>query len=102
MVLAVEAKAALGPDGLGLRAGPPVQEVEVVAGLVDQQAAADFSEIYLSADKSKSDNISTNYVGGFNYNFNQWSRIQAFYTIRQEEGPSVNNNYLSVQYQIGF
>ena len=53
-------------------------------------------------DKSKSDNISTNYVGGFNYNFNQWSRIQAFYTIRQEEGPSVNNNYLSVQYQIGF
>ena len=53
-------------------------------------------------DKSKPDNISTNYVGGFNYNFNQWSRIQAFYTIRQEEGPSVNNNYLSVQYQIGF
>jgi hypothetical protein len=53
-------------------------------------------------DKSKPDNISTNYVGGFNYNFNQWSRIQAFYTIRQEEGPSVNNNFLSVQYQIGF
>jgi len=53
-------------------------------------------------DKSKPDNINTNYVGGFNYNFNQWSRIQAFYTIRQEEGPSVNNNFLSVQYQIGF
>lgn len=53
-------------------------------------------------DKSKPDNISTNYVGGFNYNFNQWSRIQVFYTIRQEEGPSVNNNYLAVQYQIGF
>ena len=47
-------------------------------------------------------NISTNYVFGGNYNFNSWSRLQAFYTIRQEEGPSVKNNFLSVQYQIGF
>jgi phosphate-selective porin len=48
------------------------------------------------------DNISTNYVFGANYNFNNWSRLQAFYTIRQEEGTAVKNNFLSVQYQIGF
>lgn len=51
---------------------------------------------------SKPNNISTNYVFGANYNFNNWSRLQAFYTIRQEEGPAIKNNFLSVQYQIGF
>jgi phosphate-selective porin len=47
-------------------------------------------------------NITTNYVAGANYNFNSWSRIQAFYTLREEQGASVNNNYFSIQYQIGF
>ncbi|HEX2394684.1 MAG TPA: hypothetical protein VHI78_05020, partial [Bacteroidales bacterium] len=51
---------------------------------------------------SAGDNISTNYVFGLNLNFNNWSRIQAFYTFRTEEGTPVNNNYISVQYQIGF
>jgi len=59
---------------------------------------------YDTFDKNteKSDNISINYVAGLNYNFNNWSRIQAFYILREEEGPSVNNNQISVQYQIGF
>ncbi len=47
-------------------------------------------------------NITTNYVVGINYNFNAWSRLQAFYTLREEQGTSVDNNYLSFQYQIGF
>ena len=51
---------------------------------------------------STSGNISTNYVFGANYNFNNWSRLQAFYTIRQEEGTAIENNFMSVQYQIGF
>jgi phosphate-selective porin OprO and OprP len=51
---------------------------------------------------SKADNISTNYVVGANYIFNSWSRLQAFYTISTEEGAAVKDNYLSVQYQIGF
>jgi phosphate-selective porin OprO and OprP len=51
---------------------------------------------------SDADNISTNYVVGANYNFNSWSRLQAFYTFRQEEGIAVDNNYFSIQYQIGF
>lgn len=51
---------------------------------------------------SSTKNITTNYVGGLNYNFNTWSRIQAFYTVREEQGAAINNNYLSVQYQIGF
>jgi phosphate-selective porin len=51
---------------------------------------------------SKADNISILYVIGANFNFNSWSRLQAFYTFREEEGASVNNNYFSLQYQIGF
>jgi phosphate-selective porin OprO/OprP len=51
---------------------------------------------------SAPENISTNYVFGGNYNFNSWSRLQVFYTIRKEEGTAVKNNYLSIQYQIGF
>lgn len=51
---------------------------------------------------STAKNVSTNYTFGFNYNFNTWSRLQAFYTIRQEQGPAVNNNYMAIQYQIGF
>jgi hypothetical protein len=54
------------------------------------------------SNTSNSNNISTNYVFGANYNFNSWSRLQAFYTIRQEEGPAIKNNFLSIQYQIGF
>jgi phosphate-selective porin OprO and OprP len=51
---------------------------------------------------AKTDNISTWYEIGANYNFNAWSRLQAFYTFKEEEGPAVSNNYFSIQYQIGF
>jgi phosphate-selective porin len=47
-------------------------------------------------------NITTNYVVGANYNFNSWTRLQAFYTFRKEEGTQINNNFFSIQYQIGF
>lgn len=53
-------------------------------------------------DMDAGDNISTRLAAGLNYIFNNWSRIQAFYTFRDEEGELVNNNYLSVQVQIGF
>jgi phosphate-selective porin OprO and OprP len=53
-------------------------------------------------DKSKEDNISNNYVIGANFNFNTWSRLQAFYTFREEQGEAANNNYFSIQFQIGF
>jgi phosphate-selective porin OprO and OprP len=50
----------------------------------------------------KKDNISTLYVAGVNIHFNAWSKLQLFYTFREEEGPSVNNNYFAMQFQIGF
>lgn len=53
-------------------------------------------------DTIVSGNVSTNYVFGGNFNFNNWSRLQSFYTIRQEEGLAIVNDYFSIQYQIGF
>jgi phosphate-selective porin OprO/OprP len=57
---------------------------------------------FYDADKSITNNASTWYVLGANYNFNTNVRLQANYTIKQEEGPSINNNYASIQFQIGF
>lgn len=45
---------------------------------------------------------SISYVFGGNYNFNTWSRLQIFYTIRAEQVNSIINNYLAAQFQIGF
>jgi phosphate-selective porin OprO and OprP len=45
---------------------------------------------------------SISYVFGGNYNFNNWSRLQIFYTIRAEQVKSLINNYLAIQFQIGF
>ena len=57
---------------------------------------------FYDTDKAKTANASTWYVFGVNFNFNTNVRLQANYTFRQEEGPSINNNLASVQFQIGF
>lgn len=51
---------------------------------------------------SVSNDISTAYLIGGTYIFNNWSRIQAGYTIKQEEGPTISNNLGIIQYQISF
>jgi phosphate-selective porin OprO and OprP len=53
-------------------------------------------------DTKAGNNLSTNYALGGNFNFNSWSRIQAFYTFREEQTTQITNNYFSIQYQIGF
>lgn len=50
----------------------------------------------------KKGDATTNYVAGVNVNINDTVRFQAAYTNRNEEGPSVNNDLLAVQLQIGF
>ena len=58
-------------------------------------------DIY-DANTSKSNDVSTAYLIGGTYIFNNWSRVQAGYTIKREEGPEVKNNFVAVQYQISF
>ena len=61
-------------------------------------AKYDFYDVNKAVDK----NASTWYVLGANLNLNANTRIQFNYTFKQEEGPSIGNNFASVQAQIGF
>jgi len=51
---------------------------------------------------SASNDISNAYLLGGSYNFNNWSRIQAGYTFKREEGPEISNDLAVIQYQISF
>jgi hypothetical protein len=53
-------------------------------------------------NKDKADDASTLYTLGLNYFFNPNARLQVAYTIKEEQGPKVNNNYAVFQFQIGF
>jgi phosphate-selective porin OprO/OprP len=57
---------------------------------------------FYDTDKSKSDDASTWVVLGANFNFNANTRLQFNYSIKQEEGTSIENNFASIQFQIGF
>jgi phosphate-selective porin OprO/OprP len=59
---------------------------------------------YDSFDKelNKGDNISTNITFGVNYYINTNALLQASYTLKKEEGPSVNNDFAALQLQISF
>ena len=57
---------------------------------------------FYDTDKAKAANASTWYVFGANFNFNTNVRLQANYTFKQEEGTSIDNNFASIQFQIGF
>lgn len=57
---------------------------------------------FYDADLSKTDNASTWVVFGANYFFNTNTKLQANYSIKQEEGTSIDNNFANLQLQIGF
>jgi phosphate-selective porin OprO/OprP len=56
----------------------------------------------LDPDKNKDKNISTYYVGGLNYYFNDWAKLMVNYSYRTEQGTKINNDLISVQTQISF
>ncbi len=49
-----------------------------------------------------SNNATTNYLLGGTYHFNNWSKIQAAFTIIKKEASSKTNNMGVIQYQISF
>jgi phosphate-selective porin len=57
---------------------------------------------FYDVNKAVAKNASTWVVLGANLNLNANARIQFNYTFKQEEGPSIDNNFASVQAQIGF
>lgn len=57
---------------------------------------------FYDADKAKADDASIWVVLGANYNFNANTKLQVNYSIKQEEGTSIDNNFANLQLQIGF
>lgn len=53
-------------------------------------------------DKAKINNITTFYIGGINFYFNDWAKCQLNYTYKAEEGQKINNDVVSTQVQISF
>lgn len=57
---------------------------------------------FYDADKGIADNASEWVVLGANYAFNANTKLQANYSIKDEEGTSIDNNFANIQLQIGF
>jgi phosphate-selective porin OprO/OprP len=45
---------------------------------------------------------STYYDFGLNYFFNVWTKVQLYYSLRNQQGPTVNNNMFEAQLQLAF
>ena len=44
----------------------------------------------------------TYYDFGLNYFFNVWTKIQVYYSLRNQDGPALNNNLFEAQLQLAF
>ncbi len=53
-------------------------------------------------DIHKPANATLNILGGVNYYFNDWAKLQVNYTSRNESGKTINNDIIGVQLQVGF
>ncbi|HUB59179.1 MAG TPA: porin [Puia sp.] len=51
---------------------------------------------------AKSNIKSTYYDFGLNYFFNVWTKVQVYYSLRDQEGPAINNNMFEAQLQLAF
>jgi phosphate-selective porin OprO and OprP len=89
----------IGHDGITNRQGWYIQAGYFVIPL-KLQVLGRYDTFDPNTDKNN--NIFTNYTFGGNYNFNNLSRVQAFYTFRELQASDANLNYFSVQLQIGF
>ncbi|MDP4206693.1 MAG: porin [Bacteroidota bacterium] len=98
-IFSVKSEYIHGKDGITKRDGWYAQ---AGAFIIPQKLQVLFKYDTYDPDKSKTADASTIYILGVNYNFNNWSRIQAVYNIKQEQGPKVNNNFGVIQYQISF
>jgi hypothetical protein len=45
---------------------------------------------------------STDYDLGMSYYWNVWTKIQVYYSLRNQQGPALNNNMFEAQFQLAF
>jgi hypothetical protein len=57
---------------------------------------------YYDPNTAKTSVSGTYYDFGLNYFFNVWTKIQVYYSLRNQEGPALNNNLFEAQLQLAF
>ena len=57
---------------------------------------------YYDPNTAKTQNRSTFYDLGLNYFFNVWTKVQVYYSLRDQQGPVPNNNLFEAQLQLAF
>src|SRR6201996_2457446 len=70
--------------------------------VVPRHLQAIFRYDWYDSNLAKSQVNNTYYDFGLNYFFNVWTKVQLYYSLRNQEGPTVNNNMFEAQLQLAF
>jgi phosphate-selective porin OprO and OprP len=70
--------------------------------ILPKQLEGLFRYDWYDPNTAKTEVKSTYYDLGLTYYFNVWTKIQVYYSIRNQEGPTVNNNMFETQLQLAF
>jgi phosphate-selective porin OprO/OprP len=57
---------------------------------------------YYNPNTAKTAVSGTYYDFGLNYFFNVWTKLQVYYSLRNQQGPTLNNNMFEAQLQLAF
>ncbi|MCW3083916.1 MAG: hypothetical protein JWP12_1282 [Bacteroidetes bacterium] len=95
-----------GQDGIIQREGWFAQATYFVwkrkVQLLAKYDTYDPNVIHLPDTSPTQHDISTYYIFGANYYFNDWTKLQVNYSYRQEQTKQINNDLISAQVQISF
>ena len=70
--------------------------------VIPKHLQALFRYDWYDSNMAKSQVNSTYYDFGLTYFFNVWTKLQLYYSLRNQEGPAVNNNMFEAQLQLAF
>jgi phosphate-selective porin OprO and OprP len=70
--------------------------------VIPKHLQALFRYDWYDSNMAKSNVNSTYYDFGLDYFFNVWTKLSLYYSLRNQDGPTVNNNMFEAQLQLGF
>lgn len=70
--------------------------------ILPRQLQGVFRYDWYDPNTAKSNVKSTYYDFGLNYFFNVWTKVQVYYSLRNQEGATINNNMFEAQLQLAF
>lgn len=70
--------------------------------ILPKQLEGIFRYDWYDPNTAKTEVKSTYYDLGLTYYFNVWTKIQVYYSVRNQQGPTINNNMFETQLQLAF